>query len=242
MDTLVLSLLFLVVLSIIVIVTYTIYDYRIYKTKVDRSFDITSNEFNDKMSIVQNNIEKSKKHFDGKLSNILDINGASDSISNLEKLDSSLKNYFKFRDNGEELKNKKLHDHVFSGINSDLELITKVNIANGMVVHTPEFLYDSKNLKVCNKDKNCVHLNVNSNGFNITPDNIKHMSIKAYDKTDLVKFDLEDKKIFLGGSGTQSPLYIEDNNVYMKDVDMTKIVNNVSKIQRYKTYLDNNLP
>ena len=66
------------------------------------------------------------------------------------------------------------------------------------------------------------------------------MTIKANDRTDLVRFDLSNKKIFLGGSDTQSPLYIQDNNVYMNDLDMTRVANNVEKIGRYKTFIDRN--
>lgn len=240
MDTLVLALIFLIVLCIISVIIYIIYDYSIYKTNVDKSFDVTSKEFNEKMLLVQKNIDNTKQHFDVKLSDMNRINGMSDSVANLEKLDSSLKNYFKFRDNGEELKNKKLHDHIFSGINPDLELMTKVNTVNGLVINTPEHLYDNRNLKVCDQEKNCLNLNVNSSGFNIVPDNINNMTIKANDRTDLVRFDLSNKKIFLGGSDTQSPLYIQDNNVYMNDLDMTRVANNVEKIGRYKTFIDRN--
>jgi len=241
MDMLILTLVFIIVLCVISVMVYILYDYNRYKTNVDKSFDIASNQFNEKMSIVENNIDNTKKHFSQKLSDISRVNAVTDSIENLNKLDLSLKNYFKFRDNGEELVNEKLHEHIFSGINPNLELLTKVNTTNGLIVKTPEFLYDDRNLKICDIDQNCVSLNVNSSGFNIIPDNINDLTIKSNDRTDLVNFDLKNKKIFLGGSDTQSPLYIQDDTVFMKDLNMTRIVDNVDKIEKYKRVINRNI-
>ena len=241
MDMLILTLVFLVVLCVISVIVYIIYDYNIYKTNVDKSFDLASTQFNEKMSIVQKNIDNTKKHFSEKLSDISRENAVTDSIENLNKLDSSLKNYFKFRDNGEELVNKRLHEHIFSGINPNLELLTKVNTDNGLIVKTPEYLYDDRNLKICDIDKNCVSLNVNSSGFNIIPDNINNLTIKSDDRTDLVNFDLKNKKIFLGGSDTQSPLYVQNDKVFMNDLNMTRVANDINRIEKYKDVINQNI-
>lgn len=238
MDSLTVVLLIVMVLIITGVTIYIVYDYVVYKRNVDKSFEKTTEEINKTISTVHNNINQTKKTFEKRISDAELENSETDNTKNLNKMDSSLKNYFKFWDNNQEIKNQKLYEHTFSGINPDLDLLTRVNITNGLVVKTPEQTYDNKNLKICNSERNCIQLNVNAQGFNITPDNVNNFSIKSTDRNDLAKFDLLNKSIYLGGSTSNSPLYIENNNVFIKGMDMTKITRSLSEIDKFNSYAD----
>lgn len=140
--------------------------------------------------------------------------------SNAIKHDDAIKQYFKFYDNDVAIDNDKLFEHTFSGIQPDLDIISKVNATSGLIVKTPDQESNDKYMKICNENQNCVNMHVNSNGFNITPDNLNSMSINSKDNQPMALFDMETKSIYLGGSDINSPLFIQDGQLFVNNINM----------------------
>jgi len=203
-GTIIFSILFVFVIGFII---YFTIDYLKYKEEIKNKmeqnakidFTITSN-----LDIVDKSL--TKKH--------------NDDSSHLNAFDNALKNYFSFGDNNLSIQNEKLFEHVFSRISPNLELLAHVNTAQGLMVNTNNEVLDSRNMKICNNDKNCIYMNVNDHGFNITPDNVSNLTINSTDKTPLAKFDLENNSIYFGGDDLNSPMFIRDDKVFIHDINM----------------------
>lgn len=140
--------------------------------------------------------------------------------SNVIKHDDAMKQYFKFYDNDVAIDNDKLFEHTFSGVQPNLDIISKVNATSGLIVKTPDQESNDKYMKICNENQNCVNMHVNSNGFNITPDNLNSMSINSKDNQPMALFDMETKSIYLGGSDINSPLFIQDGQLFVNNINM----------------------
>lgn len=158
----------------------------------------------DKMS---SNIETNKKEF-GKVS------------TKINHLDNNLQRYFEFLENNEALNNNKLFEHRISGIQPELNLISQVTATGGMTVKTSDNNLHDNNMKICNEQNNCVQLNVNSNGFNITPDNLNKLTINAKDNQPMALFNMQDKSIYLGGVDNNSPLFIQNGELYANKLNI----------------------
>lgn len=146
--------------------------------------------------------------------------GVEEVSNNMNNLDNNLKKYFNFSDNQEALNNDRLFEHRLSGIQPELDVISRVTAIGGMIVKTPEEISHDKNMKICNEQNNCIQLNVNSNGFNITPDNLNKMTINAKDTQPMALFDMENKSIYLGGVDNNSPLFIENGELYISKLNV----------------------
>ena len=210
-GTIIFSILFVFIIGFII---YFTIDYLKYKEdiknqmeqndfKIDNllttDYAITSN-----LNIVDQSL--TKKHIDDS--------------SDLNAFDSALKNYFSFGDNNLSIQNEKLFEHVFSRISPNLELLSHVNTAQGLMVNTNNEILDSRNMKICNEDRNCIYMNVNDDGFNITPDNVSNLTINSTEKTPLAKFDLQNNSIYFGGDDMNSPLFIQDDKVFVNNINM----------------------
>ena len=150
---------------------------------------------------------------------------------NTMNFDTALKKYFTFYDNNQKLENDKLFDHIFSSISPNLDLRAHVNATNGMIVNTPEEKKDLKNFRICNSLKNCISLNVNSEGFNITPEDVSNMTITSKSNKTLAKFDMVNDSVYIGGSNTDAPFYVKDNDVFVKNVNMNQVISDISDIK-----------
>jgi hypothetical protein len=139
---------------------------------------------------------------------------------NARKHDNAIKKYFKFYDNDVAIDNDKLFEHTFSGVQPNLDIISKVNATSGLIVKTPDQESNDKYMKICNENQNCVNMHVNSRGFNITPDNLNSMSINSKDNQPMALFDMETKSIYLGGSDINSPLFIQDGQLFVNNINM----------------------
>ena len=216
-----------------------------YVKNIDTSFDIMSSNIDimsSNMIIVDNNEKINREAIKSMSSNIKNnqqnvktnsakleeiannivenrtiVTGISNNMSNL---DDNLKNYFNFSDNKEALNNDRLFEHRLSGIEPQLDLISLVTATGGMIVKTPEQIDHDKNMKICNEQNNCIQLNVNSDGFNVTPDNLNKMTINAKDKQPIAMFDMENKSIYLGGVDNTSPLFIENGELYVNKLNI----------------------
>ena len=139
---------------------------------------------------------------------------------NAIKHDDAMKQYFKFYDNDVAIDNDKLFEHTFSGVQPNLDIISRVNATSGLIVKTPDQESNDKYMKICNENQNCVNMHVNSRGFNITPDNLNSMSINSKDNQPMALFDMETKSIYLGGSDINSPLFIQDGQLFVNNINM----------------------
>ena len=134
--------------------------------------------------------------------------------------DTAIKKYFKFYDNNVAIDNDKMFKHQFSGINPNMDIISRVTTTGGLVVKTPEQESHDKNMQICNDENDCINMNVNSKGFNITPNKVKKMTINSKDNTPMASFDMESNSIYFGGSDINSPMFIQDGQVYVNNINM----------------------
>lgn len=210
-GTIIFSILFVFVIGFII---YFTIDYLKYKEEIKNKMEqndvkfsnllTTDNSITSNLDIVDKSL--TKKH--------------NDDSSDLNAFDSALKNYFSFGDNNLSIQNEKLFEHVFSRISPNLELLTHVNTAQGLMVNTNKEVLDSRNMKICNDDKSCIYMNVNDDGFNITPDSVNNLTINSTEKTPLAKFDLENNSIYFGGDDLNSPMFIRDDKVFLNNINM----------------------
>ena len=181
----------------------TISDNNILNNRID---DLDSGVINFKNKTISDN-------------NILN-NRIDDVNTNLDNFDNSLKKYFRFTGNNEqELRNKKLYDHIFESITPDLKLIAKVEAVNGMTIRTSDDL-NNKPFKICNSENNCLQLNVNNDGFNITPNNLNNLTINNTNNSPLAKFDMKNNSIYFGGEDLNAPIFINNSNLYLNNINM----------------------
>lgn len=207
----IMPILFLIFFVIIVlIVAYLVYDYMNYKSNVDKSIKIASSQINQEFEKVIENVDTYS-------SNIVTVD------EKIHNYDNSLKKFFSFNDeNNNVITNEKMFNHAFDGIIPNLELISQVNAISGLSIKTSTELINDRNLKICNDADSCVNMNVNTNGFQITPNSrVNNISINDNDKFPLASFDLAHKSIYLGGDNeNNSPLYIQNDEVHIKNAKM----------------------
>ena len=205
------SILFVLIIGTIV---YFTIDYLTYKEDMNAKTeqrDLTIKN----LGIDANNITSNLNQIDKTLSK-----KHNEDSSDLNSFDKAIKNYFSFGDNNASIQNEKLFEHVFSRISPDMELLARVNTAQGLMVNTKSEFLDNRNMKICNSSNNCMYMNVNDDGFNITPDSIDNLTINSSKKTPLAKFDLENDSIYFGGDDLNSPLFIRDGNVFVNNINL----------------------
>ena len=183
----------------------------------------TSRNLRDNLTNVENNLSSTSERLNNVQSNM------SRNENNLNQFDSALKKYFKFSENNEGIDNEKIFSHVFNGINPNLQLLTEVEAASGLTVTTSE----NHSLKVCNAQNNCMKMDVDRDIFNITPLDVNGLTVRSRNNNTLANFDLRNNSIYLGGDDINSPLFIQNSNLY---------VNNLSVLIKEpgKTYTNDN--
>ena len=245
-DKLLPLLFFVMFLVIVGIIIYLVYDYINYKSdtadtisKVDEGIETVKSN-----AVTYSQYEKDKiwyKNDTENTSNLL-INiqeKATKTDNNMSSLDSSLKQYFTFYDDSRKIQNNKLYEHAFSGNDKDIDLLSKVNATSGLTVTTTENKRDSKNVKICNNGDECIQMNVDTNGFNITPDNVKGLSINGKDNSVITKYDMNNNSVYFGGSDMNtSPMFIKDGKMYVNN--MSFIYKNNENDAITQQDLDNN--
>ena len=168
---------------------------------------------------------------------------------NLNKFDNNIKHYFQYKSNGETL-NQSIYNYQFGAIpNLSLDLLRNVNAISGMTIETD----NTSNFRLCDKNKNCMDMNIDNGSFNIFPTNFTSNNtenIFIYDKNNtkkvLAKFDLKNRGIYLGGDGENAGMYINDSDVYVKKINIISDnyssiktlydKQNKGQIQSYNTY------
>ena len=228
MDVFISIIFFFMFLLIIGVVSYFIYDYISYKNDVDKSIEITTDFINNSFDKVATNIDLTEANCASNI-NIISDNihklGLADDIikNNINFIDNKINTFFKFDRNYNATScnlNNKIYDYIVSSVSPNLEILSKVSTTNGFTINTPQNVIDINNFKLCNKNtSNCIDLNVNNDGFNITPTNVNRFVINSVDKKPLALFDLKQKEIYLGGVDTTAPLFIKDNELYINNIN-----------------------
>lgn len=150
--------------------------------------------------------------------------------------DNSLKDYFSFSS----LDHAKLYDNTGSISNKNLELKAPLGTSHGVRINTVKNAKGANNLQICDDKNNCVHLHVNSDGFNITPNKLSSMSIKSESDKTIAKFDMKNNEIYIGGSDNRSPLFIQNNDVFIHNKSFNKMYNQINyELSNLKTDIDN---
>lgn len=167
---------------------------------------------------------------------------------NLNKFDANIKQFIQYKSNGTTI-NDAIYNYQFGATpNLSLDLLRNINAVSGMTIETDNI----SNFRLCDKNKNCMDMNINNGGLNIFPTNFSSNTtdnIFIYDKNKqkvLAKFDLKNRGIYLGGEGEDAGMYINDSNVYVKKINLTNDVyssvktlydkKNMGQIQSFNTY------
>ena len=241
-----------------ILIAYFYSNYTDYKTDVNNNLKKTTTYINDTTTTLSSNITAginktdavkseltnkinsnlsiSSNLFNTANTNITSINSNMNiDISNLNNFDTSLKNYFEFKDNDRVISDK-LFNYRFGAIPDtikSLNIIKNVTAVSGMTVKT-----DANNLmKICDlstiNSSNCMNMNISESNFNIFPtistasnNNISNINIYNKDKSKiLAQFNIDNNDIYLGGTGENAAAVIQDNNIYFKNINLlnTKI-------------------
>lgn len=170
---------------------------------------------------------------------------------NLSNFDKNIKQFIQYKSNGTTI-NDAIYNYQFGATPTlSLDLLRNVNAVSGMTIETD----NTYNFRLCDKTKNCIDMDIANNSFNIFPTTNTATTTNTtdkiifYDKTKskvLAKFDLQNRGIYLGGEGEDAGMYIQDNNVYVKKINLlnndyssVKSVYDKTKkgtIQTYNTY------
>jgi len=130
--------------------------------------------------------------------------------SNVSKLDNNLRNYFEFRNNNASI-NQALFNYNFGVTpNLSLSLLQRVDAASGMTIQTDA---RQRSFHICDYENSnsCIDLNVKNGNFNISG---------TVNGRVLANFDFNSNSIYLGGTGEDAGLYIKENNVYLKNLNL----------------------
>ena len=234
MDT-ILSVIFLFLFLIIAgIVIYVLLDYVQYKSDMDESlvsvdkkieknkskFVSTSRYANDKSVNEKQLSELTKKDtaFEANIEDMKTMVGKNQ--DNIVNFDSALNNYFTFVDDGKEIKDKKIFDYVFTGVNDSIITKKRVDVLNGINLTASS----DKPVQICDKDHNCINVHVDNENheFNIEPGSgeIQGMTIKSSDGDVMTKYNTKDNTTFFGGSDqNESAMYIQDGKMYVNNIN-----------------------
>lgn len=202
-----------------------------YIRNVENTLSSTTETINNTLSstseTINNRISSASETINNRINNIQ--TNVSHNQDNLNQFDTALKKYFKFSEDNQGIDNEKIFSHVFNGINPNLQLLTEVQAVSGLTVTTS----DNHSLKVCNAQNNCMKMNVDNDIFNITPIDVNGLTVRSRNNNTLANFDLRNDSIYLGGNDINSPLFIQNSNLY---------VNNLSVLIKEpgKTYTNDN--
>lgn len=218
------------------------------------NLDKTEINLNNKINSVSSDLNNSKNDIT-KINSNIDIikeNNANDS-NNLTNFDRNFKQYFEFRSNNSNI-NDALYNHRFDVIpNLSLNVLRNITAVSGMTIKT-----DNTNvMRICDNtinNNNCIDMNITNGNFEIYPSSISNNNvnnINIYNKNKqkvLASFNLNSNNIYLGGNNDDAAVFINDSNVYFKNVnflsknakfsDNKNIYdkNNLSLNQNYNTY------
>jgi len=249
LNTIILIILIVVLIIAYILISYFYKSYDENKQLVNYNFRKTANYINDTNNTINSSItalNNKTSSYDSQInlissyttSNVNNLNSnfniykatldpqISNLNSNLTNFDSGLKNYVNFKINNNSI-NDKIYSYQF-GVNSNLsmELLRNIDVMSGMTIRTN----NERLFRVCDNANNCncIDLNVNNGNFNIYPSNtnnnaINNLNIMTSNKDKvLANFNFNQKSIYLGGAGEEAGLFINESNVYVKNLNLMK--------------------
>lgn len=265
-NTIIIITIILVLILAFILISFFYNNYDENKQIVNSNFKKTATYINDTNNMINENIsliDNKTSNFDNKYnlivnrtdSNLINVasnlNNYKNEInpkflninSNLFNYDNSLKQFFNFKNNNTSI-NDKLYEYNF-GVqpNLSMSLLRNIDVASGMTINTN----DSKNFRVCDfgNNSNCIDLNVNNGNFNIYPsstgnNNLNNLNIMSSNSGKvLANFNFNSKSIYLGGAGEEAGMFINESNVFLKNLNL---LSNNARYSDTKTYYDINNP
>ena len=266
LNTIILIIIIVVLIIAYILISYFYKSYDENKQLVNYNFKKTANYINDTNNTISSNISilnNRTSSYDSQInfissyttSNVNNLNSnfntykgildpqMSNLNSNLTNFDLGLKNYVNFKINNNSI-NDKIYNYQF-GVNSNLsmELLRNIDVMSGMTIRTN----NERLFRVCDNANNCncIDLNVNNGNFNIYPsttanNGINNLNIMTSNKDKvLANFNFNQKSIYLGGAGEDAGLFINESNVYVKNLNLMK---NGSQYADPKSIYDFNNP
>lgn len=239
-DIILYIILFIIIISLLVLFMYFTYDYISYKKDIEKNFNKSESYINTNFENVINNVNEKNKIIDDKynvistnLSNVIQMekinseNNYLNNNSNLFNFNNVMKKYFTFDGNTSGKLNEALYNYKFDTIiKPNLNLLTTVNAINGMTVRTNPQTNNSSNLRICDNNSvpNCINMNLYNGNFNITPENtnVNKLIMNTNTGNALASFELSTNSIYLGSGDDKAPLFINNCNLYIKNIKMIK--------------------
>lgn len=184
---------------------------------IDNKYNFITASANSNINNLNNDLNNYKTKTDPLLSTF---------NSNLINFDNNLKYYMNFKSDNNTI-NDKLYNYKFAVTpNLSMEVLRNIDIISGMTIKTN----NDKLFRICdnNNTDTCVDLNVNNGNFNIYPsatnnNSINNLNIMTSNKDKvLANFDFGSKSIYLGGAGEEAGLFINESNVYVKNLNLMK--------------------
>jgi hypothetical protein len=199
-------------------------------TKIDNNINTRSSAINARVDAVDTKYRDINIDFSNRLaSNNVRITGLDNSItsnsSNLNNFDSGIKQFIEFRDNNNNI-NDYLFKYRFSAVpNLSMNLIRNVSAISGMTIKTND---TNNKFRICDTnigESNCIDLRVHKGTFDIMPsaikdNNVSNINFYGMNNKVLANFNLESNNIYLGGAGENAGLFINENNIYMKNFNL----------------------
>jgi hypothetical protein len=197
------------------------------KTNIDKVDMLLTNRINrasTDIAINSNDITTLKNNV-GIMSTLVNTNG-----SNLNNYDKSIKQYIEFKNNNTTI-NDALFNYRFEVVpNLSMNFLRNITAVSGMTVKTNN---TDNSMRICDNSigtSNCIDMNIKDGGFDIYPSSIPQNNvnnINIYNKNKqkvLANFNLVDNNIYLGGAKEDAALFINESNVYVKNLNF--LINN----------------
>lgn len=185
--------------------------------EIDSKFNLTSATVQSNVNVISSNFNNYKLLTDPKI-NLID--------SNISNYDTAIKNYVNFKMDNNTI-NDKLYNYKFGVTpNLSMELLRNIDVISGMTIRTDT----DKLFRFCDKTNasNCIDLTVNDGNFNIYPtptgtNGVNNLNIMTSNKEKvLANFNFNNKSIYLGGAGEDAGLFINESNIYAKNLHLMK--------------------
>jgi hypothetical protein len=187
--------------------------------KVDMLLSNKINKNSTDISVNSNNITTLKNNL-GLITNVVNNNN-----SNIVNYDKNLKQYIEFKNNNTTI-NDALYNHRFEVVpNLSMNFLRNITAISGMTVKTNN---TTNTMRICDNNvdnTNCIDMNINNGSFDIYPsainsNNINNINIYSKNKNKvLANFNLANNNIYLGGANEDAALFINDSNVYVKNLN-----------------------
>jgi len=185
--------------------------------EIDSKFNLTNATVQSNVNVISSNLNNYKLLTDPKI-NLID--------SNISNYDNAIKNYVNFKIDNNAI-NEKLYNYKFGVTpNLSMELLRNIDVISGMTIKTDA----DKLFRFCDKTNasNCIDLTVSEGNFNIYPtptgtNGVNNLNIMTSNKEKvLANFNFNNKSIYLGGAGEDAGLFINESNIYAKNLHLMK--------------------